>query len=265
MKIGNPMSLDLAVLRPSLLGEMLESVERNIARRNLSLRLFEIGRSFCKNPALFAEERQSVALVLTGSRHPERYSAEASECYDFYDLKGLVESLCEMRRIANWHFEMTEDARFAGKVGLALFIDGKYAGALGELNKNYTAKWRTSNAVFYAEIEVENLMQAELLPEFLIPVSTFPATTRDVAFIKPASLTHAEIVKFVSSIRLKNLEKVELFDLFADEKTLGANKESAAYRLTFRAADRTLTDDEVNKAFNKLRDRLAADLKVELR
>ena len=63
----------------------------------------------------------------------------------------------------------------------------------------------------------------------------------------------------------KNLEKIELFDLFADEKTLGANKESAAYRLTFRATDRTLTDDEVNKAYNKLRDRLAADLKVELR
>ena len=81
----------------------------------------------------------------------------------------------------------------------------------------------------------------------------------------PASLSHAEVVKFVNSIRLKNLEKIELFDLFADEKTLGANKESAAYRFTFRAADRTLTDDEVNKAYNKLRDRLAADLKVELR
>ena len=80
MKIGNPMSLDLAVLRPSLLGEMLESVERNIARRNLSLRLFEIGRSFCKNSALFPEERQSVAMVLTGSRHPERYSSELTEC-----------------------------------------------------------------------------------------------------------------------------------------------------------------------------------------
>ncbi|MBR2358109.1 MAG: phenylalanine--tRNA ligase subunit beta [Lentisphaeria bacterium] len=265
MKIGNPMSLDLAVLRPSLIGEMLESVERNIARRNLSLRLFEIGRSFCKNASLFPEERQSVAMVLTGSRHPERYSAELKECYDFYDLKGMVESLCEMRRIADWHFENIEDARFAGKKGLALYIDGKLAGALGELAKSYTAKWRTSNAVFYAEIEVANLMDAKLLPEFLIPVSTFPATTRDVAFIKPASLSHAEVVKFVNSIRLKNLEKIELFDLFADDKTLGEGKESAAYRLTFRAADRTLTDDEVNKAYNKLRDRLAADLKVELR
>ena len=69
----------------------------------------------------------------------------------------------------------------------------------------------------------------------------------------------------MNNIHLKNLEKIELFDLFADAKTLGENKESAAYRLTFRAKDRTLTDDEVNKAYNKLRDRLAADLKVELR
>jgi phenylalanyl-tRNA synthetase beta chain len=149
----------------------------------------------------------------------------------------MVESLCEMRRIAKWSFEPVDDARFAGKKGLALYIDGKLAGALGELNKSYTAKWRTNNPVFYAEIEVASLMDAKLLPEFLIPVSTFPATTRDVAFIKPASLTHAEIVKFVNNIHLKNLEKIELFDLFADDKTLGEGKESAAYRFTFRAAD----------------------------
>ena len=108
---------------------------------------------------------------------------------------------------------MVEDERFAGKKGLALYIDGKYAGALGELNKRYTAKWRTSNAVFYAEIEVENLLAAKLQPEFLIPVSTFPATTRDVAFIKPASLTHAEIVKFVNNIHLKNLELTKINSL----------------------------------------------------
>ncbi len=265
MRIGNPMSLDLAVLRPSLLGEMLETVERNIARRNLSLRLFEVGRSFCKNAALFPEERLGVSLVLTGAKHPERYSAELDECYDFYDLKGLVESLCVARRLADWHFEPLADDRFAHRAGLSLVIDGKPAGALGELAAGYTAKWRTTHPVFMAELEAADLLAAKNLPEYLVPVSTYPATTRDVAFIKPAALTHAEILAFIHGVRLKNLEKIELFDLFADAATLGENKESAAYRLTFRAADRTLTDDEVNKSFNRLRERLAADLKVELR
>ena len=265
VRISNPLSLDLAVMRPSLLGEMLETVERNIARRNLDLRLFEIGRSFCKNPALFPEERQSVSLVLTGAKHPERFSGELAETYDFYDLKGLVESLLIARHTADFAFEAVEDARFAGNAGLAVLIDGKPAGVLGELNRRYTAKWRTSAPVFMAELEVAALLAARTLPEYLVPVSTYPATTRDVAFLKPTTLTHAEIVKFIRSTKLRNLEKIELFDLFSDEKTLGADRESAAYRLTFRAADRTLTDDEVNKAFNRLRDRLAAELKVELR
>lgn len=265
VRISNPLSLDLAVMRPSLMGEMLESVERNIARRNLSLGLFEIGRSFCKNPALFPEERLNVSLVLTGVKHPERFSDELNQCYDFYDLKGLVESLLSARKLADVDFAPATDARFAGHAALAVLIDGKVAGHLGELNPRYTAKWRTSHPVFMAELEVSALLAGRTLPEYLVPVSTYPATTRDVAFIKPAALTHAEVVAFMREAKLRNLEKIELFDLFADAETLGAGRESAAYRLTFRASDRTLTDDEVNKAFNRLRDKLAAELKVELR
>ena len=265
VRVSNPLSLDLAVLRPSLMGEMLETVERNIARRNLDLGLFEIGRCFCKNPALFPEERQSVSLILTGIKHPERFSDELEQCYDFYDLKGLVEALLSARRLATAGFEPVADARFAGHAGLAVLVDGKVAGHLGELNHDYTAKWRTAHPVFMAELEVAPLLAGRTLPEYLIPVSTFPATTRDVAFLKPAALTHAEVVAFIRGAKLKNLEKIELFDLFADAGTLGANRESAAYRLTFRAADRTLTDDEVNQAFNRLREKLAAELKVELR
>ena len=88
-------------------------------------------------------------------------------------------------------------------------------------------------------------------------------TSRELDSRTP-SLTK-EAARHLKVLRPRNGEKIELFDIFADEKTLGEGKESAAYRFTFRAADRTLTDDEVNKAYNKLRDRLAADLKVELR
>lgn len=93
----------------------------------------------------------------------------------------------------------------------------------------------------------------------------YPATTRDVAFIAPKSLEHQTVIKFIQDSKLKNLESVKLFDIFADDKAIGAGKQSMAYTLTFRNPDRTLNDKEVNKAFEKLRKNMESRLKVELR
>ena len=73
------------------------------------------------------------------------------------------------------------------------------------------------------------------------------------------------MIKFIAGAKLKNLEKVQLFDIYEDEKHIGPNRRSMAYTLTFRNPERTLTDKEVNKPFEKLRQRLASELKVELR
>ena len=86
-----------------------------------------------------------------------------------------------------------------------------------------------------------------------------------MAFLADQSLQHQAVVDFIRGARLKNLEKVELFDIFTDEKAVGAGKKSMAYTLTFRSSERTLTDKEVNEAFDKMREKLSAELKVELR
>ena len=80
-----------------------------------------------------------------------------------------------------------------------------------------------------------------------------------------ASLKHADVVDFIRKANMKNLESVKIFDLFLDDKAVGAGKKSMAYTLTFRHAERTLTDQEVNGAVEKLREKLAAQLGVELR
>jgi phenylalanyl-tRNA synthetase beta chain len=265
IKIDNPLSLELACMRPSLFGEMLDTIERNISRKNLNLRLFELGIVFCGNQKLFPEERYECCMVLSGQKNPERFSGELKEVYDFYDMKGLVESLLERRDIVNFRFVQSGDSRFAPGMCAELQIDGKSAGHMGQLASEYTDGLRTSHPVFVAMIDADSLINAPIGPIYYQPVSLFPSTTRDVAFIADESLQHQEVIEFIQKAGLKNLENVKIFDIFKDEKAVGAGKKSMAYTLTFRDPNRTLTDKEVNKAFEKLRRMMSHELDIELR
>ncbi|MEA4862828.1 MAG: phenylalanine--tRNA ligase subunit beta [Victivallaceae bacterium] len=266
VRISNPISPEIAWMRPSLWGEMLGVAERNIARRNLNFALFEQGRVFCANPKLFPEERQEVCIVMTGCKSPDFFGADAAVAYDFYDLKGAVETVLAMRRAADVSFKPCSDTRFEPGMAAVLKIGGKVAGQLGQLAKRFTQGWRTTYPVFGATIEVKALIDARpAAPVKAEPLPSFPAISRDVAFLAPDTLTHAEIVAFVENLNLPDCESVALFDVFADAKVLGPGRKSVAYRVTFRNPERTLKDEEVNAAFETLRQKLAGQLKVELR
>ncbi len=264
IRMNNPISLELAVMRPGLLPGVLSAIRHNIARKNLDLALFEIGHVFCKNTEKYPEERDELAIALTGRVHPERYSAERAVLADFYDLKGIIESLMAERRIRNYSFRAAEDPRFLKGHCAELLIDKKSAGVFGEVVPSLTKGMRLSTPLFAAVIQLECLLNGEERSALYEPISQFPQTSRDVAFLAPLELEHKTVVDFIQKAHLPNLEKVELFDIFVDS-SLGEGKKSMAYSLCFRSPDRTLTDDEVNSAHEKLRQKLAKGLGVELR
>jgi phenylalanyl-tRNA synthetase beta chain len=265
VQLENPISVDQAFLRPSLFSGMLQNVSHNIARQNIDLALFELGRVFCANEKLYPEERYECCIALTGRKKPERFSTEREEVCDFYDLKGILEGLFENRRIENVRYSSCEDARFGKGVCAEISVDGKSIGAIGEVASAYTKGMRIKHPLFMAIIDADFILNRKSEKIFYKALSQFPATSRDVAFVADKSLEHQQVLDFIRKSNLKNLEKVELFDIFEDEKTLGENKKSMAYSLTFRNAERTLTDKEVNQAHEKLRSRLASELNVELR
>jgi phenylalanyl-tRNA synthetase beta chain len=268
-KIENPISLELACLRPSLLPQALETVERNIARGNRDLSLFEIGNVFCADEKLFPEERLECAIAITGRTHPERFSAERDVAVDFYDLKGVVECLFEKRKNKCEFRSLPPDnpacANFAPGTAAEIVVDGRSIGECGEAAPALVKGMRLTTPLFIAVIQVDPLVSGKKRNIRFTRIPQFPSTSRDVAFIADKSLEHSEVMKVIGKAKLKNLEKVELFDLFEDENTLGEGRKSMAYSLTFRAPDRTLTDKEVNAAHEKLRARLAETLDVELR
>ena len=268
-KIENPISLELACLRPSLLSQMLESIERNVSRGNRDLSLFEIGKVFCSDENLFPEERMECAIAITGKAHPERFSAERETELDFYDLKGVVEALFEIRKNKCEFRALPADspasANFAPETAAEIVVDGRVIGECGEAAPNLVKGMRMTAPLFIAVLQLETLLTGKKRKIRFTQIPQFPSTSRDVAFVASESLEHAAVMKVIRSAKLKNLEKVELFDVFKDEKALGAGRQSMAYSLTFRAPDRTLTDKEVNSAHEKLRAKLASSLAIELR
>lgn len=259
----NPISLDLAILRPSQLGGMLATVKRNISRKNTNLALFEIGNCFCKNPEKYPEERQEVVIALTGQRHPERFSGERSELYDFYDLKGLIETFLEERGNPNYTVRPCDDKRFTKGECAELVLDGKRAGVFGRIHASLVKGMRLQTPLYIAVFQLSNLLTASKKPVYYKPISLFPSTSRDVAFLAPADMENETVISFIKRSKVPNLVDVQLFDIFSNESMNG--KKSMAYSLTFRSGERTLTDDEVNKAHEKLRARLEHGLGVELR
>ncbi len=264
-KLTNPISQELSVLRPGLLGEMLNSAERNIARRNLSFRLFEVGNVFCKNQKKFPEERQELCLMLSGKRHGELYGDDLKQDYDFFDLKGAVEALLSKLNITRYAFKNKDDSRFEPGMAVELIVEGKPAGMLGLLNRKFSKPWRTVCQVLVAQLDADLLMSCDRGCGYYRPFGAFPATSRDIAFIAPASLSHADITDFIFKAKLQDLESVQLFDVFADDRLKNAGKKSLAYTLSFRNQERTLKDAEINARIDQLRQKMADVLKVELR
>ncbi|MBQ7400788.1 MAG: phenylalanine--tRNA ligase subunit beta, partial [Lentisphaeria bacterium] len=236
----NPISLDLGVMRPSLLPGILNTVRHNIARKNLDLALFEIGHVFCKNTEKFPEERDELAIAVTGRIHPERFSAERAVVADFYDLKGILESLLTARKVKNFQFRAAEDPRFLKGHCAEVLVNKRVAGVFGEVVPALTKGMRLFTPLFVAMIQLKELLTADERTLLYDPISQFPSTSRDVAFIAPKELEHRIVVDFIQKAHLPNLERVELFDIFEGE-VVGEGKKSMAYSLIFRSTERTLT------------------------
>ncbi len=261
---NNPISLDLAVMRPSIVPCLLNAVKFNVARKNYDLRLFEIGHVFCANPNKFKEERDEMAIALSGYAHIERYSKERTIRYDFFDLKGILEAVLQKRRVKSYAFKPAQYPGFKPTCCAQLLIDNKVAGFMGEADEILTKGMRITTPLFIALVQLDSIFSAKTKSDFFVPISPFPSVSRDVAFVAPKSLTHGEVLDFIHSLKLQNLEAVSIFDIFEND-SIGADKKSMAYSLTFRSNERTLTDNEVNALYEQVRKSLAEKLQVELR
>ena len=264
LEVINPISSDSTVMRPSLLFGILKNLARNISHNIHDLKLFEIGTVYLADKAVAPEERKNCCIAITGRKHPERYSEEKSVEYDFYDMKGFLESWFSMRKIENYSVMKTENSAFKAGFGADFIVNGKVVISFGEISSDLTKGLRLKYPIYIALVELDKILNISKAHVSYKPVPQFPSTTRDVAVVVDESLENSLIVDCIKKTKCKILEKIEILDIYRDD-SIGGDKKSIAYTLTFRNPSKTLTDKEVNKAHEMIRAKLLKELPLTLR
>jgi phenylalanyl-tRNA synthetase beta chain len=265
--LANPLSSDMDALRPSLLPGLLDALRHNASRKNHHVALFEIGRVFLPAGGAAREERR-VALAMTGLRQPPFWSgAERDAKCDVFDLKGALEALLEQLglrgasfspRPAGTEFYLESATVHLGKNTLGEF--GQLSPLLGRAND-------LRDPVLLAELNLDLLLplaRRNAASRRFKPLPAFPAIRRDVAMLLPEATTHETVLSTLRAMKPKNLERVELFDVFRG-KNVPAGQKSMAYAFTYRSSERTLTDAEVQAAHDQLVEGFKRDLQATVR
>ncbi len=250
--LANPLSSDMNALRPSLLPGLLEALRHNFSRKNEDAALFEIGRVFLRAGGAMKEERR-LAIALSGQRALKFWSgAERDAKCDLYDLKGVIEEFLEQFCLRGFGFTRRTESTSLFLESAVIALGGKLAlGEFGQLLPALVKKHDLRDAVFLAELNLDQLLARRNPARSFKPLPQYPGIRRDVAMLVAESTTHDAVLEVVRKIKPASLEGVELFDVFRG-RNVPAGQKSVAYAFTYRAADKTLTDAEVNAAHDKL-------------
>ena len=268
VELINPLNADQSVMRQSIVPGLLRSVAYNQSRGVKNVQLYEAGAVFFaaegrKQP----KERRRLAGVLAGAMGDAGWNA-APAPFDFFDGKGVVESLARELALPKLRFKaLSADEAPHLQPGRAAVVlsGGTELGWVGELHPLAVDAYQADAPVVAFELDVEALAKASRPARDYRDVPTFPAVSMDVAFVVDEGIAHEKLVQCMTSAGGKLLEDVRLFDVYRDEARVGVGKKSMAYALTYRASDRTLTSEEVDKAHARLVKKVSAATGAEVR
>lgn len=261
VRLLNPLSNELDVLRPTMLFGLLGAAAHNIARQRRDLRLFEKGRTYVSANGVSREEDRT-GLLITGRRWRERWLAE-EERSTASDAKAEVELLVERMAIDGATMVPTDHPLLDGaiavqrkKVTLAVIgaVKPAVAKAFDVVQPVFFAE--LSDAVWLQQIAAKRITYAE--------VSRFPAVRRDLSLLLDKAVTYAQLEQLAQQAERKLLQRVDLFDVYEGDK-LPEGKKSYALSFTLQDTEKTLTDEQVDKAMGRIRSAFEKEAGAELR
>ena len=259
----NPLSADLSVLRFHPLAGLLGAVATNVRRQQPDVRLFEIGRTYQRagGSDTGTAEPRWVALAVTGARGDRGWHGGA-ERVDVYDAKGLAEHALAALGVATRTQAGGRLGGFEADCHASLVAEaGDVVGEFGEVSADARARFGLDAPVFAAALRLDALPTARTFPRAQ-PLPRFPSVQRDMAFaVADAALDVATIQTAIARAAGPLLRELTVFDVFR----LPDGARSVAWRLTFQAEDRTLTDDEVNTIHAQVAGQVGREFGITLR
>jgi phenylalanyl-tRNA synthetase beta chain len=251
IELRNPLSEEAVALRPSILAGLLAVLDRNIRAGAQRVAIFEIGRTFI--PPKGKEERHLGVLLWGNVSSAPDWRSQTNRRLDLFDLRGALDVV-----VPNLSFRPGKFSDLA--LSVDIYSGDKMIGFGGQFSSD---KANATGPVFVAELHADLFLKPDKGLKKFREIDKFPAVTRDIAMIVPEEISYEKILRAIENPKEPLLESVELFDLFTEK--VGEARKSLAYRLTYRDRSRTLTNEEVNAAHAKIRERLRSNLGAELR
>jgi phenylalanyl-tRNA synthetase beta chain len=250
MRLANPLSDDMTVMRPDLLTGLLRNVSSNVRRFIDEVRLFETGKVFGKSLESTLFEEQRLALAMYGHRLPGAWTG-AHEWVDFFDVKGISEAVLDVLGAGTIHFVPTASRRcFAEGQAAEILMAGNTVGWVGVVSHELLSAFDIERSVCYAELRVPIALANVERPALHREIPKFPPVFRDYACIVPSVAAVGDILAMVRELS-PEIESATVFDVFTGEK-IGDGKKSIAFRIKLQPFDRTLTESEVNSIHTKI-------------
>lgn len=257
VKISNPLGEDFSIMRTQTLNGMLTSLSTNYNRRNADAALFEIGKIYIPKALPLTELPVETSMLTLGM-----YGAGV----DFYSIKGVCEEVFTVLGVSDKvEFSPSSKLPYMHPGRLALIsIDGKELGFVGEVHPAVADNYAIGTKAYVAVINIDLLNEYAGFDKTFKALPKFPAVQRDIAMLVSDDVIVKDIESIIKEKGGKLLENIQLFDVYKG-KQIAEGFKSVAYNISFRAADRTLTDDEVNAPMKKILAELESKLGAQLR
>ncbi len=250
--IKNPLGEENSAMRTSLLNGALEVLARNANQRAARAQIFEIGKIYKNLDAkTLAEEPKMLSIGGYG--------------IDFFELKGALEALFGVIGVSDYRFERAEaSATFHPGKTAVLKIGGEAAGTIGAIHPEVSERFGLEMEVYLGEIALDAILKAAGSVKTYKPLGKYPAVNRDLAILVDADTEAASVEAVIRKYAGGRAEEIRLFDVYAG-KQVPEGKKSMAYTISFRAPDKTLSDEEVTRTTDKILRMLEKEIGATLR
>jgi len=263
--LANPINPERTVMRHSLLPNALETAAANLRNRDRLVN-FEVGKVFlCEPGAALPDEPRRLSMIMAGRRDERHWLGGESTELDFFDLKGVVETVLNRLHVTGVVYEPADHPTYQPGRAARLTVGGVEIGLIGELHPAVRQAFDLPACpVAIAELDLEALLAQVPLAWFVEPISPYPAVLQDLAVVVDEAVPAAAVQDLILGTGGFLLKNVQLFDVYRGAP-VPEGKKSLAYALTFQSPDKTLSDALVAKQVERIVQRLRRELGAELR
>ena len=260
--LKNPLSSENDTMRTSLIPGLLKTAALNLSKGQKPLKLFEVGSVYFANSNKNRTEKAVLSAIVLGPYELTPWKPRGKE-YDFYDLKGTLETLAEHLHLKLETFPRSKSFLMPGK-SVRVHVNGIELGYLAQVDPEQKLVHEIGQNVYALELDLGALENAISSSIQFQKIAKFPETYRDISILVDRQVTSEQVAGLILKTGTPLIQKVELYDHFEGKK-IQADKKSLTFALSFQSAERTLSDEEVTPLFEKIIKTLESELGASLR